>query len=164
MADSAQLVDLASSSSRVWVDLGSGAGFPGLVLAILLGELRPDARVHLVESNGKKVAFLREVARQTGTSVEIHGARIELLVDTRRIESVDVVTARALAPLGKLLGYAYPLYDANTIGLFLKGRDVEQEIEAAKADWHFDVALEPSRTDAHGRIAVVRSLKPTREG
>ena len=117
-------------------------------------------KIHLVESNSRKCAFLAEVARKTRAPVEIHGERIELLVEKRRIESVEVVTARALAPLGKLLGYAHPFLNARTRCLFLKGRDVDREIEEARDEWQFDVRLVPSQTDEHGRIVVLSSVKP----
>lgn len=161
-ADSAQLLDLAPSA-KTWLDLGAGAGFPGLVIAILLAGGR-GGLVHLVERSAKKCAFLREVARSTDAPVEIHGTRIEFLVDERRFESVEVVTARALAPLGKLLGYVHPFMTRDTIGLFPKGRDVEQEIEDARRLWRFDVRLEPSRSDPGGRIAIISSLEPIQEG
>jgi 16S rRNA (guanine527-N7)-methyltransferase len=195
IADSLQLLSLAPEA-RTWVDLGSGAGFPGMVIAIVLGKsvvrrsepfarsdvstgaggqtvgLRPEGGltptydapiapiVHLVESNARKCAFLAEVARKARAPVEIHGERIELLVEKRRVESVDIVTARALAPLGKLLGYAYPFLGAHTRCLFPKGRDWAQEIEEARGQWQFDVQLVPSQTDEEGRIAVLSAVKP----
>ena len=181
IADSLQLLALAPEA-RTWMDLGSGAGFPGMVIAIALGDrgsdpagltphrsespgqgVRPagsDPNVHHVESNARKCAFLAEVARKTRAPVEIHGDRIELLVEKRRIESVDVVTARALAPLAKLLGYAHPFLGVDTRCLFLKGRDVAAEIEEARGHWQFDVQLVPSRTDEQGRIAVLGAVKP----
>ena len=165
MADSLQLLALAPEA-RTWLDLGSGAGFPGMVIAIALAEVGALAdatgtRVHLVESNARKCAFLAEVARKTRAPVEIHGDRIEFLVEKRRIESVDVVTARALAPLAKLLGFAHPFLGPATRCLFLKGRDADAEIEEARGTWHFDVSTIPSRTDEHGRILVLSSVKPT---
>lgn len=158
IADSLQLVALGEGA-KVWMDLGSGAGFPGMVVAIALAG-QPGAKVHLVESNSRKCAFLSEVARKTRAPVEIHGDRIELLVEKRRIESVEVVTARALAPLDKLLGYAHPFLSARTRCLFLKGRDVDREIEEARDAWQFDVRLVPSQTDEHGRIVILSSVKP----
>ena len=158
MADSLQLVALAPTA-HTWFDLGSGAGFPGMVIAIALRD-RPGVKVHLVESNSRKCAFLAEVARKTGAPVEIHGDRIEFLVEKRRIESVDVVTARALAPLGKLLGFAHPFLSAGTQCLFLKGRDVTHEIEEAREHWTFEARLVPSLTDAHGRIVCLSAVKP----
>ena len=158
MADSLQLLALAPEA-KVWLDLGSGAGFPGMVIAIAMADT-PGVKVHLVESNARKCAFLGEVARRTRAPVEIHGGRIELLVEKRRIESVEVVTARALAPLGKLLGFAHPFLSAGTRCLFLKGRDVDREIDEARDHWQFDVRLVPSQTDEHGRIVILNSVNP----
>ncbi|MEE9588044.1 MAG: 16S rRNA (guanine(527)-N(7))-methyltransferase RsmG [Hyphomicrobiaceae bacterium] len=155
-ADSAQLLALKPNAQK-WLDLGTGAGFPGMVLAILL---RNDsaARVTVVESNGRKCAFLRDVARQTGVAVDIVSDRIESVAEHRSLAGVEVVTARALAPLGKLLGYAAPFFSASTSGLFLKGRDALKEIKAARKDWRFEVELHPSLTDGNGRIVEIRKL------
>jgi len=120
-ADSAQLLALAPDA-RVWLDLGTGAGFPGLVLAIML-ESDSAAKVHLVEANGRKCAFLRDVARRTGAGVEIHNSRIESLGNERTLAGIDVVTARALAPLDRLMEYVGPYLLAGATGLFLKGRE-----------------------------------------
>lgn len=162
MADSAQLVILAPPDARTWVDLGSGAGFPGLVLAILLHD-RPGLRVTLVESDARKVAFLREVARQVGLSqasvVDICHARIELTSTHARVGQVDVVTARALAPLPKLLGLVQPFCGPATVALLLKGRDAEHEVVEARADWQFEASLVPSVTDSDARIAVISKLQ-----
>ncbi len=106
VADSLQLIALAPEA-RIWADLGSGAGFPGLVIACALAETE-GARVHLVESNGKKAAFLREAVRVTGAPAEVHAVRVGDFVDNSP-EPIDVVTARALAPLPELLTMAYPL-------------------------------------------------------
>ena len=223
-ADSAQLLPLASGA-RTWVDLGSGAGFPGLVIAILLaaspsphassawgegrGEGRrhvptseqwaaphpnplpimpkaclrhdeergggtgagpaPTPRVTLIESNARKCAFLREVVRQTGVSaagvaVDILSTRIETAATQASLHGPDVVSARALAPLDKLLALAAPLFASSTVGLFLKGRDVAAELKAAESLWNFNVELVPSRTERDGRIVVVRSLEAKSEG
>ena len=167
MADSAQLVDLAPSGPLKWVDLGSGAGFPGLVVAILLAG-RAGSSVTLVESDTRKCAFLGEVVRKTGISgvlaVEILNARIENPSTQARLEGAgvgraDVVSARALAPLERLLTLAGALFAPQTVGLFPKGRDVATEIEAAKHLWRFRHELKASRTDADARIVVVRDLE-----
>ena len=178
-ADSAQLLSLAPAA-RTWVDLGSGAGFPGLVIAILLAGSSPlpvlpsargrgnTPRVTLIESNARKCAFLREVVRQTGigarVSVDILSTRIETAATQASLPGPDVVSARALAPLDKLLGLAAPLFTPVTVGLFLKGRDAAAELEAAKKAWNFNAELVPSRTDRDGRIVVVRDLEPKSEG
>jgi 16S rRNA (guanine527-N7)-methyltransferase len=162
-ADSAQLARLVPPGATTLVDLGSGAGFPGLVLALVLAERAP-IQVKLVESDKRKAAFLREVARQTGVAVEIFPTRIETPETQAKIRSVDVVTARALAPLSRLLSLAAPLFAANTCGLFLKGRDVQREIEEARAGWRFDVELVPSLTEIGSYVAVVRELAVNTEG
>lgn len=156
-ADSAQLAALVPAQAQSLVDLGSGAGFPGLVLAILLGGKRLK-RVVLVESDQRKAAFLREVARQTGTDVEVVSARIEAPGTRARIGTADVVCARALAALDALLELAFPLFGPNSIGLFLKGKDAAAEVEAARVRWQLDVALTPSMTDERGSIVAVRGL------
>ncbi len=161
--DSAQLARLVPAEAVSLVDLGSGAGFPGLVLAIVLKERKP-MRVTLVESDTRKAAFLREVARQTGVPVDILSTRIENPETQRRIGQVDVVTARALAPLSRLLGLAAPYLAPRTVGLFLKGRDLGGEISEARVGWQFDVALIASMTDAEGQIAVVRNVAAKTDG
>jgi len=161
--DSAQLARLVPAEAESLVDLGSGAGFPGLVLAIVLRERKP-MRVTLVESDTRKAAFLREVARQTGVPVDILSTRIENPETQRRIGQVDVATARALAPLSRLLGLAAPYFAPRTVGLFLKGRDLGGEISEARVGWQFDVALIASMTDAEGQIAVVRNVAAKTEG
>jgi len=157
VADSLQIRELAPDA-RVWIDLGSGAGFPGLVVACALGE-RPGAVVHLVESNSKKAAFLREAQRLTGAPAIVHAQRIERFVEHFR-DPVDVVTARALAPLTSLLALSSPLFNRNGVqGLFLKGREAEAELRDAAESWMMDTTLIPSRTDPFGRIIVVRALR-----
>ena len=121
IADSLQLLALAPKA-RIWADLGSGAGFPGLVLACALAE-GEGARVHLVESNGKKAAFLREAVRVTGAPAQVHAVRVGDFVENSP-EPIDVVTARALAPLPEFLAMAYPLLKRGSVGLFPKGQDV----------------------------------------
>ncbi len=157
-ADSAQLFSLAPEA-KIWLDIGSGAGFPGLVLAILLSE-KTKTLVHLVESNSRKCAFLHEVVRKTGLIVEIHDQRIETLAESDKVIPADVVTARALAPLEKLFGLAVPFFDSGTTGLFLKGREVTREMEAAKRHWCFNWDIIPSRTDPEGCVIEVKTLRP----
>jgi 16S rRNA (guanine527-N7)-methyltransferase len=154
IADSLQLVPLAPDA-RVWVDLGSGAGFPGLVVACALASL-PRTMVHLVESNGKKAAFLREAVRVTGAPARVHPVRIENFVE--RFEGhADVVTARAFAPLNTVLDQSARLLQAGALGLFPKGQDVEIELAQATKYWEMDATLIPSRTDRNGRIVLVRA-------
>jgi 16S rRNA (guanine527-N7)-methyltransferase len=152
VADSLQLLNLAPDA-HIWVDLGSGGGFPGVVLACALAE-KPST-IHLVESNTKKCAFLREVARVLRVPALVHATRIEDFVG-RFDASADVVTARALAPLDRLLAYAAPMLKRGAQGLFLKGQDVEAELTEASKYWNIDAMLVPSITRAEGRIVVVR--------
>jgi 16S rRNA (guanine527-N7)-methyltransferase len=156
VADSAQLLALAPGA-KIWADLGSGAGFPGLVIACALTET-PGAMVHLVESVGKKAAFLTEAVRVTGVPAKVHCTRIENFV-TMPIGSLDVVTARALAPLDKLLGLAEPLLTKGARALLLKGQDVEAELTTASKCWKIEVSLMPSKTHPDGRIVVVNGLQ-----
>lgn len=159
MADSAQLLALVPENARTFADLGSGGGFPGLVLAILMvGERGGADKFVLVESDKRKAAFLRDVARQCGIAVDILSTRIEARETHTTIGQVDVVTARALAPLNRLLELAAPLFGPETVGLFPKGRGVADEIEAARREFAFEIVLEPSMTDSQGAIAVVRGL------
>ena len=163
-ADSAQLFALAPPDAKRWLDLGSGAGFPGMVLAIMLAD-RDGARMTLVESDTRKAAFLSEVGRRTGASVDIRPERIEKAATQSKLGSVDVITARALAPLPRLLELAGPAFSACTTGLFLKGKEAEAELSAARERWTFDATLHPSLTDASGRIITVRALQArTMEG
>ena len=162
MADSAQLLDLAPAGAMRWVDLGSGAGFPGLVLAIMVAD-RAGSRVALVESDVRKCAFLSEIVRKTGISasltVEIVTGRIENSAIQDRLGTPDVISARALASLDKLFGLSQGLFGRKSIGLFAKGREVEAEIAEARRAWEFEYELMPSRTDQSGRVVVVRGLK-----
>ncbi len=151
-ADSAQLVHLAPEA-RLWLDLGSGAGFPGLVVAILQAGT-PDFRMHLVESNHKKCAFLAEVARETKAPVDIHAMRIEELAESAHSLKPDMVSARALAALPRLFQLAAPFFEERTKGLFLKGREAEAEIEAAREEWEFSSRLHPSLTSSSHIVEV----------
>jgi 16S rRNA (guanine527-N7)-methyltransferase len=162
-ADSAQLLALAPPDAKRWLDLGSGAGFPGLVLAVMLAG-REGAKVSLIESDSRKAAFLSEVARRTGAPVDIRPERIEKAATQSSLGPVDVITARALAPLPRLLELAAPAFSAHTLGLFLKGREAEAEVDAARERWAFDAALQPSLSDASGRIVVIRALHAKTEG
>jgi 16S rRNA (guanine527-N7)-methyltransferase len=160
IADSLQLLDLAPDA-RIWVDLGSGGGFPGLAIACALAE-RPGAVVHLVESNAKKAAFLREAQRVTGAPALVNAMRIENFVESFR-DQADVVTARALTSLKKLYDQSAPLLRPTTLGLFPKGQDVEAELTEAAKYWNISrLSLVPSRTDRAGRIVVVQGLERRR--
>lgn len=141
-----------------WLDIGSGAGFPGLVIAILAAE-KGESIHTLIESDSRKAAFLREVARETGVVVDILCTRIENPQNHAKVGVVDCVTARALAPLPRLIELAYPYFGPGTTGLFAKGRDVAAEIDEARKAWEFEAHLAPSVTDAEGRIVLLQSLK-----
>ncbi len=151
MLDSAQLWPLLPPDLPRLIDIGSGAGFPGLVLAIL-----GVPEVHLIESDQRKGAFLREVARQTGATVTVHSARIESILDL----SAPVVTARALAALPKLLDLAVPLLASGGQCLFLKGQNIEEELTSARKIWIFTEDRSPSRSDSTGLVLRVREVRP----
>ena len=149
ISDSLQLLALAPTA-KVWADFGSGGGFPGVVLACALAET-PGAMIHLVERNAKKAAFLREALRVTNSHGQVHLADIGDSVD--RIKSrVDCVTARAVAPLHQLIGFAEPLVKQGAKALFLKGQDVEVELTEATKYWNIKPLLHSSRTGGHGWI------------
>jgi 16S rRNA (guanine527-N7)-methyltransferase len=161
IADSLQLLSLAPATrpgSQVWVDLGSGGGFPGLVIACTLADQK-GAEVHLVESIGKKATFLREAARTIGAPVEIHAMRIADFAK-RAPKRIDVVAARALAPMPKLLAEAYPLLKRGARGLFPKGQDVAPELTEAAKCWNIKATLAASRTDPRSRIVIVDNIEP----
>jgi 16S rRNA (guanine527-N7)-methyltransferase len=155
IADSLQLVALAPDA-KCWIDLGSGAGFPGLVIACALGQ-QAGHQVHLVESNGKKATFLRQAVEHLQVPATIHAVRIEDFVKNSKIRP-DVVTARALAPLEQLLALARPLLTSGAVGLFPKGQDVEGELTRAAKSWKIEATLIPSRTSPLSRIVRVARL------
>ena len=155
IVDSLQLLSLVPGA-RTWIDLGSGAGFPGLVLAIAGAER--GLKVHLVESNSRKCSFLRHVSRLTGAGATVHEARLETVVPNF-IGKADVVSARALASLSLLLEWTEPLLKAGTIGLFPKGRDAEIELTEARKRWTFEPDVLPSLTDSEARILRITSIE-----
>jgi 16S rRNA (guanine527-N7)-methyltransferase len=146
--DSAQLMPLVGAVRRV-VDLGSGAGFPGLVLAVM-----GASDVHLIESDARKCAFLREAARVAATAVTVHNRRIEQVAPL----AADLVTARALAPLPRLLEWAAPHLGEGGRCLFLKGKGSEDELTAAAKDWNIAVERVPSLSDPSGVILHLREV------
>ncbi|MEE2848648.1 MAG: 16S rRNA (guanine(527)-N(7))-methyltransferase RsmG [Pseudomonadota bacterium] len=153
--DSAQLLDLAPQA-KTWADLGAGAGFPGLVLSIML-KGRDGAHVWLIDSLAKRCRFLREV-------VDALSLPATVIVGRAEAQSVtcDIVTARAVAPMEKLLGYAQPYFQRGAQGLFLKGERAESELIEARKSWHFEAELAPSQSDVRGRIVTIRSLRRAR--
>ena len=150
--DSAQLLDKAGFA-RTWADLGAGAGFPGLVLAIL-SKGKPDAHVWLIDSLQKRCRFLQTVVDALALPATVVWGRAEA-----QTLKVDVVTARAVAPMDKLLGYAQPYLSRGAQGLFLKGEKAETELRDAANSWHVEAELSVSRSDPRGRIVTVRSLR-----
>ena len=155
--DSLQLLKLIPDTAKTFVDIGSGAGFPGLILAIALRD-RPGAEFTLIESNGRKCAFLREAARITKAPVRVINRRIE---DFKPGElSCDILTARALAPVEKLLAMAQIFLGINSQCLFLKGQYVDDELTAAAKCWNISLEIHPSITDPTGRILVIGDIQP----
>jgi 16S rRNA (guanine527-N7)-methyltransferase len=157
IADSLQLLDLAPDA-EVWIDVGTGGGFPGLVIACALhgaaGRL-----VHMVESNTRKAAFLREAVAATESPAIVHAVRMEKFVESFAGRA-DIVTARAVSPLSSLLGQCLPILKRGAVGLFPKGQDVEAELTEASKCWKMAAELVPSRTDPKARIVMIRALEP----
>jgi 16S rRNA (guanine527-N7)-methyltransferase len=156
ISDSLQLLTLAPLA-KVWVDFGSGGGFPGVVLACVLAET-PGTTVHLVERNAKKAAFLREALRVTNSPGTVHLSDIGDSVD-RIVGLVDCVTARAVAPLHQLIGFAEPMVGKGAKALFLKGQDVEAELTEATKYWNIAPQLHSSRTGGHGWIVELDHIE-----
>jgi 16S rRNA (guanine527-N7)-methyltransferase len=147
--DSAQLFHLIPPKTRTLVDLGSGAGLPGLILSIM-----GVPQVHLIESDGRKAVFLREAIRVTGAPAIVHSTRIDRVTPF----AADVITARALAPLPELLRISEQFRGRHTICLFLKGRMVEEELTEATKTWHMQIYRQPSLTDASGSILRLEAI------
>lgn len=147
--DSAQLHGQIPPGTRTLVDLGSGAGLPGLILAIM-----GVPGVHLIESDGRKAVFLREAARVTGTPVDIHAQRLDRVPPF----IADVVTARALAPLSDLLAFSQPFLGRDSLCLFLKGRSVDEELTDANKSWNMRVHRSPSLSDAAGCVLRLENI------
>jgi len=155
IADSLQLWPLAPAQAGSWVDLGSGAGFPGLVIAALAADRRPALTVSLVESDARKCAFLAEAARAMDVLVDIQHRRIEAEAPRRHA----VLTARALAPLDRLCGFAITHLAEGGLALFPKGAGVDAELTAAARSWQYQVSRTPSRTDPGGTVLTVTELR-----
>jgi 16S rRNA (guanine527-N7)-methyltransferase len=159
MWDSAQLAALAPPDARRWVDLGSGAGFPGIVVALLLRD-RPGFQMDLIESDHRKCAFLSESVRVTGAPVRVHPQRIESVM----LEPADVISARALAPLTQILAWALPFWGKATIGLFPKGRSATDELTESRKDWIFEAEAIASQSDPSGSVLKLWGLKDANLG
>ena len=163
IADSLQLLDLAKplpSQPPVWLDLGSGGGFPGIVIACALADV-PGACVHMIESSTKKAAFLRDAVSETGSPGIAHLGRIEDL-GPKLGPSADVITARAVAPLRELCALIAPALKKGAQALLPKGQDLDTELTEATKYWNIKAEIVPSRTSPTGRILVVSGL--TRRG
>lgn len=155
VADSLQCRRIMPDAQH-WVDIGSGGGFPGLIIAAELINIKGSS-IKLVESNSKKCAFLREVARHAEIVVEIENKRIEDFVNDGN--APEIVTARALAKLGHLLEYCEPWLAGKTVGLFHKGREYSQEIEDCRVNWNFDLVEHPSKLAEESTILEISNLK-----
>ena len=153
--DSLQLIKFITPKDLVLLDLGSGAGFPGVVLAIACQELYPDLKINLVESIGKKTIFLQEINKTLNLNMEIYKERIENL----KIGKVDVITSRALASLPKLLEYAKPFCSNRTRLIFLKGEKWAQEQEEARKKWIYKCEVSDSDTSEDGKILRISDLR-----
>lgn len=153
-ADSAQILPFLPEKAGILVDLGSGAGFPGLVLAIL----RPDFNIHLIESDDRKCQFLRTVSRETSADVSIHNSRAESVLEDLE---PDIITARAFASLDKILGLTRGNWQKNPLltMILLKGQSADEEIEGAQKLYDFDVQSHPSTTDSHARILILSNIR-----
>lgn len=152
--DSAQLVDHTPAKADTWLDLGSGGGFPGLVCAAIAFEKKPGIIFTLVEADLRKAAFLREAARQMDLSLGVISRRIEDLPPSR----YDVISARALAPLGSLCRYAKPHISENGVCLFQKGARYLDELATARNDWHMVYDVIPSLTDAEAVLVKIEQF------
>ena len=160
IANSLQLLPLAPADAKKWVDFGSGGGFPAIPIACALADT-PGAHVHLVESNGKKSAFLREAVRQLKLPATVHQERVENIGDSWTA-TAQVVTARALAPLKTLCDQVFPLMAQGAVALFPKGQDVEAELTEAAKYWTLSVTKVPSKTNPEGCILCISNLHPRR--
>lgn len=154
IVDSAQLFNLRQAGGT-WADLGSGGGLPAMVLAIIAQEVEPDLRFHLVESDVRKAAFLRIFSTELSLNVQVHQARAELIAPLR----AQTVSARALAPLDKLLSYVRRHLDPAGVALLPKGRNHLSEIEAARRNWSFDLDLVDSVADQESKILRIGQIQ-----
>lgn len=154
--DSAQLWSVVPTSAQNFLDLGSGGGFPGLILGFLLKE-RAGGRIDLVDSNRKKTGFLQACAGQFALPAKVHSVRIG--DEIRGLQQPDVVTARALAPLKELLGLSFPWLSKGASGFFHKGRDYRSELAESSDIWRFDLVEHPSKIDADSVILEINGLE-----
>jgi 16S rRNA (guanine527-N7)-methyltransferase len=153
--DSMQLYDLAPKSMRHWADLGSGGGFPGLVIAIIAREQGYPALISLVESDTRKSVFLKEIVRELGLRVTVINERIESLPPL----NVDVLSARGLAPLARLCRFAHHHMLSTGLAIFPKGENYVEEVKQAQKTWHFSMTVTPSTTEPRAAILRLSGLK-----
>ncbi|WP_461468918.1 16S rRNA (guanine(527)-N(7))-methyltransferase RsmG [Pararhodobacter sp.] len=153
--DCAQLLSLADPKMSRWTDMGSGGGLPAIVIAILAKELNPRLHMTMIESDKRKSAFLRLCVGRFGLNAKAINERIE----TARSAEAEIVTARALAPLNVLLGYAEHHLLPGGLAILPKGRQYMTEIDQATIEWEFDVDIRPSIVDADSRILLVRNIQ-----
>ena len=155
ICDSVQCRSIIPKATN-WLDIGSGAGFPGLVVAIMEIE-NPDFKMQLVESNAKKCAFLRKVARETGTNVEVTLGRVESVA--KQNVQTQVVSARALAPIDQLINLTQGWINQGAVGLFPKGRDYLVELEKCRGVWEFDLVTHDSMIENNSVLLEISDLK-----
>ena len=155
VADSAQVLDVAPIRRARWLDLGSGAGFPGIVIALITADTPNPVEMTLVESDRRKAAFLSTVSRETGVPMIIQAARIEAVAP----QSADTVSARALAPLVKLCSFAERHLAPHGAALFLKGGRYDAEIAEARRTWSFALDIRRSSTDPSGVVLIMKDLR-----
>ena len=155
VADSAQVLDVAPIRSARWLDMGSGAGFPGIVIALITADTPNPVEMTLVESDRRKAAFLSTVSRETGVPMIIQAARIEAVAP----QNADTVSARALAPLVKLCSFAERHLAPHGAALFLKGGHYDAEIAEARRTWSFALDIRRSSTDPAGVVLIMKDLR-----
>jgi 16S rRNA (guanine527-N7)-methyltransferase len=159
IVDSAQLFSFCPEGAEEWLDIGSGGGFPGLVIAVLAKEAKPKLKITLVESDGRKSTFLREATRALGLKVDVITERVESLPSLQ----ADVLSARALAPLKDLLPFAIQHLAPGGVALFPKGARHSDEVAAAKRSWKFDLESRPSLSDPDAAILIIRNIERAKQ-
>ena len=152
--DSVQLIPLAATG-RAWIDLGSGGGFPGIVVSVVLKEVAPETCMYLVESDARKATFLREASRALRLNCQVVNQRI----DEINLPPATVISARALAHLDKLLHFSKRLVDLDGVCLFMKGKSHQDEVRLARESWKFDCEVIQSKTSAEAAVLRIRNIE-----
>ncbi len=155
IVDSAQILAHSPSNPQIWTDIGSGGGFPGIIVAIVLAERSPNCTVTMIESDQRKATFLRTALRECGITGQVIASRIE----TAAPQSADILSARALAPVTDLLAHAALHLNKNGIALLHKGRNYAQELEVARRNWTFDLVAHQSKTASDSRILEIGNIQ-----